>query len=646
MAEDRTRIVQAIIRAKNESAAVLGQFKSSLLGLTAVAAAVAGAMYGLQKAVRAAVAAASEQEDADVKLAQALSTVGQNTQEVRDDLDAFVKGLQDSTKFTDIEVQGVLSLLTSLGRLSGEGLKRATLATLDFATVTVQDATSAARLVAKAALGSAQAFTRYGLVIEEGATASEKFAAVLKFLEGRQGAAEASGKTFSAQMQNVEEQFGELLEATGKVIIQDEGFRAAIARMTVAIKGFGDEAEKGGGPVVFVAKAIGVLGWAFFQTAAAAAKVGSFIAALVVQIARILPWIDASNTKGLIQGFKEFSSGVDKANSELTAIVAEMLAFSGQAPTVASTIGTTSKGFKDLGDGAGEAKTALEELGLKTFPELKDQAGFVQQAFADIQQALGKGLITPEFFAQVALELEAMAKALEEAGIAVSIPLESAKVTFISMEDALRILIERGFGGLDEAIRQSNLQIQTLGSTLQTTLAGAGVGGALALGDTLVDAAFGAKVSFKEFFKQLLADLAKAIIRALILRAVLAIATQGQSEVAGGGASAGFLAHTGQHGGEVRGGIPGLDSVRALLQPGEIILPTSLHDDFLAIAAFAREMRSGTTATAESQGHPAFQAQFQITPRRDDREAADLIDDINRLVERRGYRLVATHVVS
>ena len=94
----------------------------------------------------------------------------------------------------------------------------------------------------------------------------------------------------------------------------------------------------------------------------------------------------------------------------------------------------------------------------------------------------------------------------------------------------------------------------------------------------------------------------------------------------------------------MRGGVPGMDSVFAALSPGEIVLPRSRAEDFDAIAQLAREERG--RRIGERMERPGLLGAFQILPRRDDRDVADIIEGITRLVERRGYRLVASEVRS
>ena len=143
--------VRALITAKNEAGSALSSFKGGLLAVGAAAAAVTAAFVGLGVAFLKAVKTAGAQQEADVALAAALRTTGQNTKEAREEIGAFTDAMQDLTITDDRVVKSVAGVLASLGQLSGEELKRATKSTLDFAAALGPDANSAAPLAAKAA---------------------------------------------------------------------------------------------------------------------------------------------------------------------------------------------------------------------------------------------------------------------------------------------------------------------------------------------------------------------------------------------------------------------------------------------------------------------------------------------------------------
>lgn len=176
-----------------------------------------------------AISAASEQEQADRRLALALKNVGDASAKTLNGLRDYAGSLQKVTLFTDDQIQGVQSLLVSLGRLTGAGLERATKATLDLAQGLGIDLDSAARLMAKAAAGSTVALSRYGISVDDSLSKSEKFEQVLSKLERRfGGAAKDAANTFGGSIDRVQKSFSELQEAFGKAIIENPALAAGL----------------------------------------------------------------------------------------------------------------------------------------------------------------------------------------------------------------------------------------------------------------------------------------------------------------------------------------------------------------------------------------------------------------------------------
>jgi len=77
MAGDRT--IDVILKAKDEASAALKSFSGVLAGVAAAVAVVTAAFAAVTAVIAAATKAASEQEKADLRLAVALASVGNNT---------------------------------------------------------------------------------------------------------------------------------------------------------------------------------------------------------------------------------------------------------------------------------------------------------------------------------------------------------------------------------------------------------------------------------------------------------------------------------------------------------------------------------------------------------------------------------------
>jgi hypothetical protein len=629
---DTTHELKAIITAENKASAVLSSFKSEMV-LTGAAIATAlgaatAATYAFEKALRASLDAASQQETADVRLAAALRSIGQNTEQNRKALGAFAGDLRDRLGIADEKIQDVISTLAQFGRLSGENLKRATQATLDYAAATDGDAKSAAIALSKAIEGGAARLPGVVLKIKDTASASERFATIMKTLETNfQGTAEAMGGTFAGSLAKVDNAWNEFLEALGTGILRSEALHVAIDELVGILIDLTGAAKSNEGAITSLTdKFVGLVNH-ILQAAINAAHLTARLSAFA-NVARAIPGIggavaDALSAVGTAGGITEAAAdrlqqSVDHVNEALgktTPIAHDAAAALGKGVKVAAT----------------EADDALAKL--------QEEA-----RLAGLQVRLALEAVTdPEVFKGLSPE------AMQEVADALA-------TSFITAADGIRILVESGSHALSEQLRETGTEIESLQTTIDTALRDVGVNSALAFGDALIDAAIMGGVNFKKFFKQMLADMAKAIARALILRAILGIATGGGSEATGGAEFAGFGAGEigvgarggiakGAGGGTLFGGIRNLDSIPALLQPGEIVLPPRTAQAFNDLGEMMAGAKSGT-AGAPGAASSFAQMFFQIVPRRDDRDAADLIDQVNTLVERRGYRLAATHVVS
>jgi ABC-type transporter Mla subunit MlaD len=582
---DRQRTVSILIEAKNAASNALGAVGLSLGAVAAAAAAAGAALTAIIGVMAKATAAAAEQEKADVRLATALASIGQNSEATRADLADFVDGLEDATKVSDETIASVLSLLSQFGRLEGEGLKRATRATLDYAAATGQDATSAAEQLANVIVKGQGRLKGINTLFEEGTSKAARYASVLQQVEDKtRGTAEAHGKTFEGALSQVGIEMERLLELLGKSVVENVAVRDAVAQMAATIKaaaGFIREHRQEFDALVTV--------------------IGKVAEAALVAVPKMLQF--SAMVVQFIPGGQALTSILRLMKMALKEVETETV--------------DTAAGIRNVGAGAagaGEAmKNAFDRLDfdIKLLSDLKKEAADVTEVWQVAQGLFAGGEINAAQLAEVRERLREIVLELQTMGVFVP-----------------------EFGII---VDDTTNKVRTLGEQIEISLSHQAVAAAEAFGDALVDAAFYGGVSFKALFKQILADIAKAIVKMLILRALSTF-----SGPVGAIAGAAIGTVTAQHGGEVRGGAPGVDSVLAALTPGEVVLPRSRVDDFDAIADLAsatREQGRGGAAV------PSFSAAFQILPRRDDRDIGEIIEGISRLVERRGYRLIASEVL-
>lgn len=191
------------------------------------------------------VQAASAQEDAVNRLNLALAGAGEYTGEASKDIQEFAEKLSNSTTVSKTAILQNAALLESFGRLSGEGLKDATKASVELASVLNIDLETATRLVGKAAEGNITSFKRYGLEVTAGATNSETFANALEAIAARGEVAEGKVNTFSGALKQNKNALEELQVAFGNSIVQNAVIVAGIQSATDTFKEFTGETNKG-----------------------------------------------------------------------------------------------------------------------------------------------------------------------------------------------------------------------------------------------------------------------------------------------------------------------------------------------------------------------------------------------------------------
>lgn len=203
--------------------------RNTLLGL---GTAFAGAF-----AARKVIEAAKVQENAVNEINTALQLSGQYTAAASRDFQTYASSLQATSTIGDEVILQNAALIQNLGKLEVDALKPATKAALDMAAALNIDLRAAATLVGKAAAGEISSFTRYGVVIEKGATKAETFANTLKALnDSFNGAAAAKVNTFDGAFTQLSNTFGDLQESIGFYVTKSPAIIATMKVVSKAIK--------------------------------------------------------------------------------------------------------------------------------------------------------------------------------------------------------------------------------------------------------------------------------------------------------------------------------------------------------------------------------------------------------------------------
>ena len=727
----------AILEAQDRATPVIRGLKGALGALGAVAAVVGVQQIGraLVQGLGKAIEEAAKAEAVDVRLAQAIRNSGQSVDEVLPKLKAQASALQDVTGVGDETIKSGQALLVGLGRLRGEGLERATKATLDFSVATGMDLDAAFKLVAKAAAGQTSALSRYGIKVDESIPKQERFNAVLgKMEEVAGGQAQARLRTYEGRVAEFHERIGDLREelggpfrdvmksllgeflsplvkelttAAGKsTVYRDAVFDVAIAqarmvesglalgqslatlfaimdggsvisqrflqpliRTSLIMEAFSGRVDKFAGNLKSVGDIGELLGLArtgaslgtlrstaegvgqavdasdrsllkLFDTARTGAHNAvlaledmklsdrDFLIKIGVDADAVLRLRDASTTveefrKKLLDLVKlnpeQFDQVIARLGPTLGKVVEEVEDAAEKGTEAVKAAGLTTlaewqqqvdalkKTLRDLfsGDGPIEFRQLgldeLEERAEKLHVQLRDIAPPDLAPFLDplieapeLLKPIDEGFVAiDETIAGVvdrALQMDmGIGHAAEMTGLlaegmrGVDAELTRTVLGVLNLQDAVGILYSEGLPALQRELRNSKLEIGTVGEQLDTSFRQIGISAALQLGDALVDAAAGAEFSFKKFLKALAIDLAKAIVQALILRAILAavglksggsVPSEAAVETTVPFKHGGFpLAAMATMAGRVPGISHGRDSVPALLEPGELVIP-------------------------------------------------------------------------
>jgi hypothetical protein len=193
-----------------------GSLKTQLLAL---GGAIAGAFT-----LKESIAAAAEAQANVQALNSAMALAGTYSDAASAGFQKFAASMQETTKASEDAVLQGGALLTSLGKLSGTELERASRAAVDFAAalsgqgMTVENAFA---IVSKAAAGNIGALSRYGIQVKDTGDNAADFANALAQLESRfKGMAAMQANTFDGAMERTKNQFGEVLESLGNIIVK------------------------------------------------------------------------------------------------------------------------------------------------------------------------------------------------------------------------------------------------------------------------------------------------------------------------------------------------------------------------------------------------------------------------------------------
>ena len=184
----------------------------------------------LAQTLDSAVTAAMEAERATLAFNSALAMSGQYSAQASAAFEDYATELERTTGVQDDLILSNAAMLVSIGKLSGEGLERATKAALDLSRGMQIDVASAFDIVTKATQGNVGVLAKYGLEVGKTSTDAQKFAKALEFIESRFGGLSTGAiNTFEGALTKVKNGFANILEEGGKLITKNPKVIASLS---------------------------------------------------------------------------------------------------------------------------------------------------------------------------------------------------------------------------------------------------------------------------------------------------------------------------------------------------------------------------------------------------------------------------------
>ena len=231
-----SKIFKYILSFTGDTKGVTSAINSIQLKLKDVAAAV-GAAFSVS-AVVAFSKASVEAYDSSIKAETALLTALKGQVGVQQRLIDQAGELMRVTLYDDDEIVRAQSLVAAFVKEESQ-IKALIPLIQDFATAKDMDLASAADLVTKTLAGEMNALGRYGIQIEGAAGSTERFELIQQSLnDAFGGQAEAAAKVGTAAIQQLSNEYGNLQEVIGKLIISQQNQEGSFTKiLTSATRG-------------------------------------------------------------------------------------------------------------------------------------------------------------------------------------------------------------------------------------------------------------------------------------------------------------------------------------------------------------------------------------------------------------------------
>jgi uncharacterized coiled-coil protein SlyX len=183
------------------------------------------AAFSFKEAIRQ----ASAEQSALNRLAFAFQANGIQAESATEKFKEFAERLQATTIASNDQVLAGGNLLVSLGRLSGEGLERASKAAVDLAAGLNIDVGQAFEALSRASAGNMRGLQQFGIRVTDTGNKVENFNEAIRKIEERFGGQGAAAlKTFDGALIGLQHNFEDFLKSIGKAIVDPPKLVAAI----------------------------------------------------------------------------------------------------------------------------------------------------------------------------------------------------------------------------------------------------------------------------------------------------------------------------------------------------------------------------------------------------------------------------------
>jgi hypothetical protein len=182
-------------------------------------AAQAVSIYAIAKAFKFITNAVMEQEEATATLNASLKNTGVYSAQFSKALQDNASALQKVTTYGDEAILTGTALMQNIGKLGEDVLPQAQKAAIGLAATYNKSLPEAFTMLGRAAAGNTTLFTRWGIVLDDGMSAQEKFNKVLEIGTKGFALAEAQAATLAGRMAQVKNMIGDAAEVIGDALI-------------------------------------------------------------------------------------------------------------------------------------------------------------------------------------------------------------------------------------------------------------------------------------------------------------------------------------------------------------------------------------------------------------------------------------------